>query len=276
MSRQVYQLNNSDDEDYLSMDMPTAEAQPAAVVSSRKPKPIAATKPARSASLSRARATYTASVAQPSALDIDEDDDEVKPGKGKKLPLKSVQEHQNLINQLNAFSCSARFGPILKECGIVFKDLRLKSVAELRELRERVRACCTNSRSGGGIVGAGILGACGQMEAWAPARLMNLEGYQEAVAGNPEFASICEMIEIDSSFLSNMSPMQKMVLCLGTTAMSVSAANRAKSQAINATATLIDNLKMQQQQQNSAKLSASASLPTTTQPLKPVDDVRSY
>lgn len=296
--RQVYQLNDSGDEDYLSMESSVAAvpdvAQPAASVRQSKPaaaKTIRRT-PTSVATIARARAVtrdiYASASNQPRIDDDDnvDNDDDVKPGKGKKIAFKSVQEHQQLINQLNAFSCSTRFSPVLKECGIVIKDLRLKSVSELRELRERVRACCASSGSRGGIVSTGILGACGQMEAWAPPRLMCLDGYRTAVESNPEFASLCEMIEIDSGFLTSMSPMQKMVMCLGTTAMSVAAINKTKGEAAHATATLVNNLRLQQQQQQNAAKSGSpaeaAPLPSVIVPVKAVlpqklaDDVRSY
>lgn len=282
-------MNNTDDEDYLSMGSSTAEVAPAATSATQsKSKPnVTAAKPFKRASVTaaftKARSAYNPTASQPGNDEV-EDDDEVKPGKGKKIALKSVQEHQNLMNQLNAFSCSVRFGPVLKECGIVVKDLRLKSVAELRELRERVRACCASSGSGGGIVSTGILGACGQMEAWAPPRLMNLEGYRAAVESNSEFASLCEMIEIDSSFISSMSPIQKMVVCLGTTAMTVAGVNRTKGEACRATASLVDNLRMQQQQQqqgiakgeNPAVTAASSGIKPVLPPKPAENGIRSY
>lgn len=273
MSRQVYRLNNSDNEDYLTFGSPATEVAPP-LPAAKLSKPRITNRTPVIAAITRARESISAPVHND--LDDDANDDEVKPGKGKKIALKSVQEHQQLINQLNAFSCSARFSPVLKECGIVVKDLRLKSVAELRELRERVRACCANSGSGGGIVSSGILGACGQIEALAPARLINLDGYKEAVESNPEFASLCEMIEIDSSFLRSMSPMQKMVMCLGTTAMSVGAMNRKKGEAAHATATLVDSLRAQQQQQQSAVRTGTPIVSAASVPKRPSEEVRSY
>lgn len=280
MSRQVYQLNDSGDEDYLSFGSPSDNVAASAKYSIRnEPPPV---------KMRKAPTIVRPVLDRPSMDDInDEDGDDIKPVKGKKIPIKSVQEHQLLINQLNSFGASARFAPVLKDCGITLKDLRLKSVAELKELRERVRACCANSGGSGGIVSAGILGACGQIEAFAPKRLLDLEGYQQAVEGNAEFAALCEMIEIDCNFKSTMSPMQRMALCLATTAVQVGGINKAKTSAAGASAALLDSLRAQQAQQQSQSNSqssvsqapiATSNLATSneSQTQKPVSNIRSY
>ena len=149
----------------------------------------------------------------------------------KKIPLKSVQEHQLLMNQITAYFTSERFRPILVRCGIRAKDLQAMTIAELKEYRERIRACCANGGSSGGVIAAMTLTACGALERLAPKRMMDLDGYKDAVAMNPEFEALCEMIEIDSGFKTSMSPMQKMALCLGTTALSVAHQNKQRNAA---------------------------------------------
>lgn len=165
----------------------------------------------------------------------------------RKIALKQVQEHQNLINQLNAYYASERFRPVIDQCGLQIKNLAGKSVAELKELKERVRACCANGGGSGGIVSSITLGFCGGMEAMAPKRVIDLEGYREAVAANPEFEALAEMIEIDSGFKSSMTPMQRMALCLGTTALQVGAQNKAKNRGKDATQQLLAALVAQKQ-----------------------------
>lgn len=174
----------------------------------------------------------------------------VKPGTNRKIPLKNVQEHQLLLNSLHAMASSRRFAPILDEFGIRLKDLHTKSIAELKEIRERARACCTNStRQGGGIVSGIVLGVAGGAEKMCPKRLMDLDGYQEAIKANPEFEALCELIEIDSGFASSLTPIQRLGLCMTTTALTVGAQNRTKNTAMAANQSLIDNLKAQAIQQ---------------------------
>jgi hypothetical protein len=181
--------------------------------------------------------------------DVNVDDNDVVETKGKKkVPLKQVQEHQLLINQINAYTTSQRFKPILDECGIKIKDLGSKSVAELKELRERIRASCANYGASG-IVAAATLSFCGGVEALAPKRLINLEGYKSAIESNPEFHALAEMIEIDSGFKNSMTPMQRMIMCLGSTALQVGAQNRAKGMILNSNQSLINSLNAQRQQQ---------------------------
>jgi hypothetical protein len=179
--------------------------------------------------------------------DIDENAEVSDTKSKKKVPLKQVQEHQLLINQLNAYTTSKRFKPILDECGIKLKDLGSKTVAELKELRERVRACCANYGNGG-IVAAATLSFCGGVEALAPKRLIDLEGYKAAIDSNPEFHALAEMIEIDSGFKNSMTPMQRMVMCLGSTALQVGAQNRAKKLIMNCNSSLLNSLNAQKQQ----------------------------
>jgi len=104
------------------------------------------------------------------------------------------------------------------------------SIAELKEYRERIRACCANGGGNGGVVGTATLTACAMLEQ-IPKRFADLSGYKDAVAMNPEFEALCEMIEIDSGFKTSMTPMQKMALCLGTTALSVARQNRLRNAA---------------------------------------------
>ncbi|MDR3414058.1 MAG: hypothetical protein P4L87_24370, partial [Formivibrio sp.] len=145
------------------------------------------------------------------------------PSSNKKIPLKKVQEHQDLINKLNRYAASARYRPIIEECGIGIKNLAAKSVPELKELLERVRACCGN-HSQPDIVYNGVLRVAGAAEVMAPRQLLN--GYQQALEGDPELAAICELIQIDSGFLCSMTPMQKLGMSLACTAATVMNANR--------------------------------------------------
>jgi len=154
--------------------------------------------------------------------------DYVPPSSNKKIPLKQVQEHQNLTNQLNGYAASIRFKPVIDQCGIKIKDLHNKSVAELKELRERVRACCANSSGTTGILAQTTLAGCSSLEKWMPKKVADLDGYRKAVESNPEFHRLAEMIELDSGFAASMTPVQRMALCLGGAAMTVAAENAAK------------------------------------------------
>jgi hypothetical protein len=144
-------------------------------------------------------------------------------GRSKKIPLKQVQEHQNLINQLNRYAASVRYRPVIEECGLQIRNLSNKSVAELKELVERVRACCAN-RSSSGIVHMGVLKAGAFAEVMAPQRL--LKGYEKTLAEDPELEAICELIEIDSGFFSKITPIQRLGWSLMTSAATVAKRNR--------------------------------------------------
>ena len=254
-SRIVFQLNSDDDEDYLNFDRAPSVAAPKRGSSASKSKPPTAPhKPAAPRAVKAAppdmydASDYSQAAANASAAPGDDEDKTVNI-QGKKIPLKSVQEHQQLINSLNSLACSVRFAPVLKECGIVIKNLSTKSIAELRELRERARACCSNAGGNGSIVSSMTLGVCGRIEALAPKRLIDLEGYEAAISSNPEFAALCELIEIDSGFKTSMSPMQRMALCLTTTALTVGSINKAKATGRAASQNLLAQLQQQQQQQ---------------------------
>jgi hypothetical protein len=262
MSRlaEVFNLNDGDDQDYL--DFGSSEPVPA------KPAPIVSTKGKK-----KAYVPYKAAKDLPDVYDDEKGESIVSKEKAnKKVPLKNVQEHQLLINQLNAFAASARFAPVLKECEIKIKDLSKKTLSELKELRERVRACCANSGGSGGIVSAVTLGICGKVEAWAP----SLDGYQAALESNPEFAALCEMIEIDSGFKSSMNPMQRMAMCLGTTAMTVSGTNKMKALSRNANEALLANLRAQQQSQTAAAVKPPSAAIAAPAIVAPEDGVRVY
>lgn len=254
-SRIVFQLNSDDDEDYLDFDHTApaaskrgagAKSKPVAPVPPKKP---VAPRAVKAAAPDMYDTTDTALAAARAAAEDGDDDEKSISVRGKKIPLKSVQEHQLLINSLNALACSTRFAPVLKECGIVIKSLATKSISELRELRERARACCANAGGNGGVVSALTLGVCGRLEALAPKRLIDLDGYRAAIESNPEFAALCELIEIDSGFKTSMSPMQRMALCLTTTALTVGSVNKAKSIGHAASQNLLAQLQFQQQQQ---------------------------
>jgi hypothetical protein len=246
-STEVFNLGGGDDEDYLNFAETSAPdvSVPASkrVIAKTKKKP--AYKPMKDIpddySLDRA------SLAGNEKAD-------------RKIPLKNVQEHQLLINSLNAFATSARFSPLLHTYDIKIKDLGKKTLSELKELRERVRACCANS-NGGSIVSTGALSMCSGLEAAMPKKIMNLDGFRDQLERNPEFAALCEMIEIDSGFKSSMTPMQRMVMCMGSTAFSVAGANKMKAAAQDASATLLSSLKAQQQASIVPALSAAPAAP---------------
>lgn len=248
MSRQqVFELNNSDDEDFLDFHYEPKEeplkkgkGKAAAAANTRQQQPKQQTIIVRPSDvMSRAKTkreidpitNYYQHPDDPSIGETVYARDEPTSEKAKRIPLKSVQEHQLIINQLNGYATSQRFKPVLEDCGIRLNNLGTKSVAELRELRERVRACCANSVGSGGFVAAGTLSACGFVEGTCPKRLADLEGYKAAVEADPNFAAIAEMVELDMGFRASMSPMQQMAWCLGNTAVQVAAANKAKNKA---------------------------------------------
>lgn len=275
----IFDLNDMDGtEDYLNFDFP-GDQEPSPVPPS-DPKPIRGRPSKKSSSGStvvRPRARPTSPPLNFYDIDMPVDADNSVGGSApnnKRIPLKQVGEHQCLINQLNAYAGSLRFKPILDECGVKIKDLGTKSLAELKELRERVRACCANSGGGGGVVATVALTGCSGLEHMMPKRLANLEGYRRAVEANPEFAAICEMIEIDSGFKTSMTPMQRMVMCLGMTAASVAAENKAKDALRNANGHLLASLRAQEAAGSNQPVppivpAAAAPLPVSAPQTKP-------
>ena len=239
-----FDLRNDGDEDYLSFDFPGDNSPPSPRA---RPAPVPKSRPVPKRSAAPTRVQHRPQPSLPDNIYDLPDHDTTSPNK--KVPLKQVGEHQQLMNTLNAYAASERFHPILDKCGIKIKDLNSKSLAELKELRERVRACCANSGGSGQMVAVGMLGMCSVVEATTPKKLADLTGYRAVVERNPEFHALSEMIALDSGFLTNMSPIQKMIMCLGLSAAEVAATNAAKNQVKNATTGLLDKLKAQQQAQ---------------------------
>jgi len=209
-------------------------------------------------------------------LDFDDDMPPSSSNNYKKIPLKQVQEHQNLTNQLNGYAASVRFKPVLDQCGIKIKDLHTKSVAELKELRERVRACCASSGGTTGILAQTTLAGCSSLEKWMPKKVCDLDGYRKAVDSNPEFHKLAEMIELDSGFAASMTPMQRMAMCLGGAAMTVAAENAKKQMLQGAQQQLVSSLIAQRDAQARATAQASpgivqtdASKPASQPPSQP-------
>lgn len=177
----------------------------------------------------------------------------------KKIPLRQVQEHQNLTNQLNGYAASIRFKPVIDQCGIKIKDLHTKSVAELKELRERVRACCASSGGATGILAHTTLAGCSGLEKWMPKKVCDLDGYRKTVESNPEFHKLAEMIELDSGFSASMTPIQRMAMCLGGAAMTVAAQNAQKQMLQGAQQQLVSSLIAQREAQAKAAAMAQTS-----------------
>ena len=124
---------------------------------------------------------------------------------------------------------------MLDEAGIKMKDLSSKSLAELKELKEKVLEVC-NGGMGSGLLAGGVLVACGTAEHKCPKRLMDLTGYRAAVEANPQFGAICEQIEIDNGFRLKMTPVQQLTLCLGSTALQINAQNKARERSLQVAA----------------------------------------
>lgn len=222
----IFQLRGAEEDDYLDFGFPEAGSVP--LNDEPAPAPKSRGRPKKSTTVPRGKAQR---VEEPLDWDFPEQDIPMRGEKKPNIKLKNVQEHQNLINTLNGYASSQRFRPILDSCGVRIRDLETKSIAELKELRERVRACCLNS-GGTGIVSKVALMGCGTLEKVVPKRLANLDGYTMAVANNPEFHALAEMIELDSGFRTSMTPMQRMMWCLGSTAASVAAQNNMKAKAM--------------------------------------------
>lgn len=250
MSKQqqhVFELNNSDDEDFLDFHYEPKEepvkgrgkGKSTVPPASRQSERPIIVRPTTVSTRTHRKVTpevdpitnYYQHPDDPSIGETVYARDEPTSEKAKKIPLKSVQEHQLLINQLNGYASSVRFKPVLEECGIRLNNLGTKSVAELRELKARAQACCANTMGTAGFVATGTLSVCGVVEGACPKRLADLEGYKAAVEADPSFAAICELIELDSGFKASMTPMQQMAWCLGNTAVQVAAANSAKNKA---------------------------------------------
>lgn len=246
----VFNLNDSgDQEDYLDFDFPgDSEPRPSPPPASRARKSTAAPKGRPSSKSRVSRQSYDDMPIHESAYDHAMPEEITSSSSSKKIPLKQVQDHQNIILQLNSYAASKQFKPVLDESGIKLKDLTSKSLAELKELRERVRATCANSGGGAGLVANMALGICGGMEAMAPKIYMDLEGYRLAVDSNPEFHALAEMIELDSGFRATMTPIQRMAVCLGTTALTVSKENAAKNKLKNEQEKLVESLIAQRNQ----------------------------
>jgi len=86
--------------------------------------------PPRTRSRSRGRPTIAAPKRTPIRVpdlsfdfppDLNYDDVPPSSSSYKKIPLKQVQEHQNLTNQLNGYAASIRFKPVIDQCGIKSK-----------------------------------------------------------------------------------------------------------------------------------------------------------
>ena len=160
----------------------------------------------------------------------------------KKIPAKQVAEHQSLMMILQRYAASERFAPKIAGAGVKLTNLESKTVAQLKELQTRVRTICSCTASATGVLGTGILMGCGVIETSAPKRLIDLTGFQSSVGADPEYAALCEQIELDMGFMSTMSPVMRLTFCLGKHAASIANQNNARN-------TLLARLIAQQQSQ---------------------------
>jgi hypothetical protein len=252
MPKAIFDLNDGDSVDYLNFTRAEPAASSTRTAEKRKPGRPAKVKTVVPRIIRDAPGVADALEEEPQSYIPYIPEDHIAPSAAKKIPLKSVAEHQALLNLLNSYIMSARFGPVVKNCGLNLKNLSTKSIAELKELKERVRACCSNLGGGDtGIVSAFTLTFCKSAEAVAPKRVMDLTGYSDAVQSNPEFAGLCEMIEIDSGYVSCLTPIQRLGICLARSAVSVAGNNKLKAAAGIASHNLLASLQQQQQAQES-------------------------
>jgi hypothetical protein len=162
----------------------------------------------------------------------------------RKIPTKSVAEHQTLMLTLQRYAASERFAPVLRDAGLKLTNLDSKTVAELKTLQIRVRTICSSGGSSTGLLSNMILGGSAVVESRMPKKIMDLDGFSSSLSTDPEFAAICEMLELDMGFASAMTPMQRMGMCLGKHAVKVNGINKSRDEMLKK----LTN-QMQQQQQ---------------------------
>jgi hypothetical protein len=189
----------------------------------------------------------------------------------KKIPPKQVAEHQSLMMILQRYAASERFAPKIAAAGVKLTNLESKSVAQLKELQTRVRTVCSSTAGTNGMLGTGILMGCAAVEAAAPKRIVDLTGFQASVGNDPEYAALCEQIELDMGFMSTMSPTLRLTMCLGKHAAVIANQNVARN-------ALLARLIAQQQQQQpigqqaaqeQAPVMFSESMPVSLSPNQP-------
>lgn len=164
----------------------------------------------------------------------------------RKIPAKSVAEHQTLMLTLQRYAASQRFAPMLKEAGLKLTNLESKTVAELKSLQIRVRTVCSSDAGATGFVSSMILGGSSVVESRMPKKLMDLDGFSSSLSSDPEFAAVCEMLELDMGFAAAMTPMQRMGVCLGKHAIKVNGINKSRDKMLQ---DLMAQQARQQQQQ---------------------------
>jgi hypothetical protein len=128
----------------------------------------------------------------------------------RRIPAKSVAEHQSLMLTLQRYAASQRFAPMLRDAGLKLTNLESKTVAELKSLQIRVRTVCSSDGGTTGIVSNIIIGGSAVIENTMPKKLMDLDGFASSLSTDPEFAAVCEMLELDMGFAAAMTPMQRM------------------------------------------------------------------
>jgi len=250
MSREIFQLADSDAEDYLSFAPPENARGSSMVYEDNQPRAVRSRKAPKSQKTKVQRITEDElfadldSRSKPVRQQSVEDDMGDEPAR--KIPMKQAAEHQTLMMCLQRYAASERFAPMLKNAGLKLTNLESKTAAELKTLQVRVRTVCSSSGGSSGALYQGILMGAAGVERMAPKRIIDLDGYSASLRADPEFEAISEMLELDLGWASSMSPMQRMALCLGRNAMSVAAMNRQKSQLM---AGLIAQQQMAQQQQ---------------------------
>lgn len=210
--------SDKEEEDIIDyLDLPQAPSDPDPVPTKKGRKPTAAPGGRRTAS---AIHDYMSP----------DNGDQQEPAR--KIPNKSVAEHQTLMLTLQRYAASERFAPVLRDAGLKLTNLDSKTVAELKTLQIRVRTVCSSGGSATGLLSNMILGGSAVIESKMPKKLMDLDGFSSSLSSDPEFAAICEMLELDMGFAAAMTPMQRMGMCLGKHAVKVNGINKSRDKII--------------------------------------------
>lgn len=147
------------------------------------------------------------------------------------LSKEDVEKHMGMLLKIDKYRTNPRFAECLAQSRLPLTGLENYSIEELEDLLLRVNVVVGNRRNrGGGYLGSCIVMGASVAENAPITQRMNikLNGFAAALAGDEEFADLCEQISIDYSILDTLSPEKRLLMCMGQIAAQTHGMNKFK------------------------------------------------
>ena len=149
-----------------------------------------------------------------------------KPEKSKE----EIDENQKLILHLNRYASSKRFASYLKSLGFDLTTSKLKSMTneELKELLDRTQTSLSHKQTTNFWyeMSIGLIETSEKIVVHSPlGEKVKINGLSDALKSNEDFQDLVEMIELQYTSFSNISPELRIMYTILTTAVKLHSIN---------------------------------------------------